>query len=95
MNYEQLVSGTSRQGAVSHPTVVENQSGEDHGLRGKIMEHLADRFVAAFTAVVALFTGLLVNATIGLQRSTDKLWEAGERQIAVAKLAADGIGGGG
>jgi hypothetical protein len=89
MNYEQLVSGTPRQGAVSHPTVIEKQSGEDHGLRGKMMEHLADWFVAAFTAVVALFTGLLVNATIGLQRSTDKLWEAGERQMAVAKVAAD------
>ncbi len=38
---------------------------------------------------VALFTGLLVWATAGLRRSTDKLWEAGERQISVAQKSAE------
>lgn len=38
---------------------------------------------------VAIFTGLLVYVTYRLVKSTNKLWEAGERQIAIAKQAAD------
>jgi len=39
--------------------------------------------------VVGSFTGFLVVATVMLWLSTHKLWKAGERQIAVAKRAAD------
>ena len=37
---------------------------------------------------VAIFTGLLVYVTFRLVKSTNRLWEAGERQIAVAESAA-------
>jgi hypothetical protein len=40
-------------------------------------------------AVIALFTIVLAISTIGLWRSTRKLWEAGEKQIAVAAFAAN------
>ncbi len=40
------------------------------------LDHLPDWFVALFTAVLSLFTGLL-------WWSTDKLWKAGERQMAL------------
>ena len=45
-------------------------------------EHAPDWFVAIFTA-------LLVFVTYRLVQSTNKLWEAGERQIIVAQKAAD------
>lgn len=40
-------------------------------------------------AVIAAFTIILAISTIGLWRSTRKLWEAGEKQIAVAAFAAN------
>jgi hypothetical protein len=43
--------------------------------------------VAAFTAVLALSTIGLWLATVSLQRTTNNLWRAGERQIAVAQQA--------
>lgn len=45
-------------------------------------EHAPDWFVAAFT-------GLLAFITYRLVQSTNKLWEAGERQIIVAEKAAN------
>jgi hypothetical protein len=45
-------------------------------------EHTPDWFVAAFT-------GLLAFVTYRLVQSTNKLWEAGERQITAAQKAAD------
>lgn len=44
--------------------------------------------VAAFTVVPAFSTIGLWIATIGLQRSTNKLWESGERQIEITRSAA-------
>ena len=46
------------------------------------LDHAPDWFVA-------IFTGLLVIVTIRLVQSTNKLWAAGERQIAVAEKGAD------
>lgn len=40
-------------------------------------------------AVIAAFTIVLAISTIGLWRSTRKLWEAGEKQIAIAAFAAN------
>jgi hypothetical protein len=45
------------------------------------LDHLPDWFVALFTAVLSIFTGLL-------WWSTNKLWKAGERQIGAALKAA-------
>ena len=44
-------------------------------------DHAPDWFVAVFTGVLAFITYRLVQ-------STNKLWEAGERQIGVAEKAA-------
>jgi hypothetical protein len=46
------------------------------------LDHLPDWFVA-------VFTGFLVYVTNRLVKSTNKLWEAGEKQIAAARAAAD------
>lgn len=55
----------------------------------KFLDHLPDWFVAMFTGLLVYVTYRLVKATSDLRISTDRLWEAGERQIAVAKQAAD------
>jgi len=47
--------------------------------------------VAAFTAVLALSTIGLWLATVSLQRSTNNLWKAAERQIAVAQQASEHV----
>jgi hypothetical protein len=48
---------------------------------GQVLSH-AETWTALATIAIAVFT-------YTLKRSTDKLWAAGERQIAVAKEAAD------
>jgi hypothetical protein len=51
-----------------------------------IKSHDNDKaIVAAFTIVLGLSTIGLWIATFGLQRSTKKLWEAGEKQISLAQ----------
>jgi hypothetical protein len=44
---------------------------------------------AIFAGLLTLFTWRLWRATSGLKESTDKLWEAGERQFNLAKATAD------
>lgn len=56
---------------------------------GTFIDHTPDWFVALFTLGLVGITYRLVTATIGLRESTDKLWEAGERQIGIAKRSAD------
>ena len=46
-------------------------------------------FLVLLTLVIAGFTGTLWKATSGLKESTDKLWAAGEKQIAAAQTAAN------
>src|SRR5436190_17884348 len=55
---------------------------------GWFMDHLPDWFVAIFTGLLVYVTYRLVKATGDLRQSTDKLWEAGERQIGVAQQSA-------
>jgi hypothetical protein len=45
--------------------------------------------VAIGTIVLAAFTVSLWSATNQLRRSTDRLWQAGERQIDVARTSAE------
>jgi hypothetical protein len=45
-------------------------------------------FSALFAAAVAVLTWYLCKATIGLRESTDKLWDAGERQIKTSRKVA-------
>lgn len=47
---------------------------------GDFIEDNHNAIVALFTIVVACFTGTLWWATRGLRKSTDKLWEAAEKQ---------------
>jgi hypothetical protein len=49
---------------------------------GKILDALGVAITALATIAIAWFT-------LSLRRSTDKLWEAGERQIALARESAD------
>ena len=39
--------------------------------------------------ITAIATGFIAWFTLSLRRSTDKLWDAGERQIALARESAD------
>ena len=52
------------------------------GWYAPFLEHLADWFVAAFT-------GLLAFVTYRLVESTNRLWQAGERQLSIAKETAE------
>ena len=44
--------------------------------------------VGGFTLVLAFITAWLVWATLGLRESTDRLWDAGERQIKLSRSVA-------
>ena len=44
--------------------------------------------MGSFTLLLVVVTGWLVYTTSGLRQSTDKLWEAGERQIELARETA-------
>ena len=56
---------------------------------GEAIEAHNGAIVAVATIFIAGFTYQLRAATIGLKDSTNKLWEAGEKQYGVAKQAAD------
>lgn len=56
--------------------------GSKHGGERKQESHWYDTFFDHMPDwFVALFTGVLVCVTVALVRSTNKLWEAGERQL--------------
>ncbi|CAN5688891.1 hypothetical protein BH10PSE6_BH10PSE6_47990 [soil metagenome] len=55
-----------------------NESGQEGRWYDTFLDHTPDWFVAAFTAVLSVITFLLV-------RSTNRLWEAGERQLGLAE----------
>ncbi|MCP1915415.1 hypothetical protein J2R96_007895 [Bradyrhizobium elkanii] len=52
------------------------------------LNHTPDWFVALFTALLTFVTYRLVSTTGDLRDSTDRLWEAGERQIELARTTA-------
>jgi hypothetical protein len=72
-------------------------SGQDSATDCSVFQGPIFRFLIWFAnafedhgeAVIAAFTIVLAISTIGLWRSTKKLWEAGEKQIAVAAFAAN------
>jgi hypothetical protein len=89
-------------GAPTHASICEENSQthadscSSHNIAFVVIRHVVKffddhngSFSALFAAAVAIFTWFLWKATVGLGASTDKLWAAGERQIAVAKDAAD------
>src|SRR5580704_8617469 len=51
--------------------------------------HIAEWLIAFFNGLLVFVTYRLVTTTGDLRRSTDKLWAAGEQQIAVALIAAN------
>jgi len=56
---------------------------------GEHIDSVAAGFSALATIFIAWFTFALFSATRQLKESTDKLWEAGERQVGVARDAAE------
>jgi hypothetical protein len=50
-----------------------------------------DWLIAVFKGLLVFFTYSLVTTTKDLRRSTDKLWEAGERQISVARSNTEAL----
>jgi hypothetical protein len=69
---------------VTNPITDKNQSKrkQEDNWYNTFADHAPDWFVA-------IFTGLLVYVTYRLVKSTNKLWEAGERQIKVAENAVN------
>lgn len=69
----------------ARPNNVANEHPHEGSQKGKwydtFLNHTPDWFVAAFTALLTFVTYRLVT-------STNKLWEAGERQIALARETA-------
>lgn len=55
---------------------------------GTFKEHTAEWLIAIFNGLLVYVTYRLVTTTGDLRRSTDKLWEAGEKQIDIAGRAA-------
>jgi hypothetical protein len=83
---------TEQQHTKSVGTVVEQ---EQHSKRGQksnwydtFLNHTPDWFVAIFTGLLTFVTYRLVSTTGGLKTSTDRLWEAGERQIELSRETA-------
>jgi hypothetical protein len=76
---------------VTDPAAKENPS--EGKQKGKwydtFLEHPAEWLIAIFNGLLVYVTYRLVTTTGDLRESTDRLWEAGERQIAVAKQSAD------
>jgi len=86
-NETQQPQGTTQKDFGGSPAITENaQTGKSH----QNDEGKSEFWSAKLTDwLLALLTGLLVLFTYRLWKSTDKLWVAGERQIAVAGEAAD------
>lgn len=74
------VPGSVATNAVTHKQGAQGHQQKDW--KNYFLDHLPDWFVAAFT-------GLLVYVTLLLVKSTNRLWEAGERQIKVAERSAE------
>jgi hypothetical protein len=55
----------------------------------RIFEKPTDWLLALFTLFLVIYTRRLYQATADLRQSTDKLWEAGERQIEAVQKNAD------
>jgi hypothetical protein len=55
----------------------------------RLFEKPTDWLLALFTLFLVIYTRRLYQATSDLRRSTDKLWEAGERQIEVVQKNAE------
>jgi hypothetical protein len=75
------------QRGTEHSTGAQKSTKEDvkHGF----WEKTADDPVAYFTLWMVAFTGVLAVSTVGLGIATVFLWRAGEKQIAVARDAAN------
>ena len=84
-NYQDPPAQTERQNA--GPTHPNGTAREDNSLGQKkrwystFLDHTPDWFVA-------IFTGLLAVVTLLLVRSTNKLWDAGERQLRLTRVVA-------
>lgn len=76
---------TEQQHAVSNSvSSQQEQHGKGHqkgNWYDTFLNHTPDWFVALFTALLGFVTYRLVSTTGDLRDSTDKLWEAGERQL--------------
>jgi hypothetical protein len=84
---EQPAAAEQSDGAIPRPVAnaVANKDRSEGKQEGKwystFLDHTPDWFVAIFTALLTYVTYRLVKTTGNLRQSTDKLWEAGERQI--------------
>lgn len=73
----------AREAASKNQTVKDDSEGDEETLwYNTFLEHMPDWFVA-------LFTGFLTIVTWRLVVSTNKLWEAGERQLKVGQASVD------
>ena len=70
-------------------TALDKRRGVEQRTHDPFTNHAPDWFVAIFTGFLVYVTYRLVTTTGDLRRSTDKLWEAGERQIAHLERAAE------
>jgi len=76
--------------AIADPSAEKNhREGQQKGnWYDTFFEHLAEWLIAVFNGLLVYVTYRLVTTTGDLRASTDRLWNAGERQIAVADKAA-------
>ncbi|WP_316395019.1 hypothetical protein [Bradyrhizobium sp. 33ap4] len=92
-NYEAQPAKSEQQHAVSgRPAGQQEQHAEGHqkgSWYDTFLNHTPDWFVALFTALLTFVTYRLVSTTGDLRASTDRLWEAGERQIELSRETAD------
>lgn len=82
---------TEQQYAVSSGAVAEQEKhkgGQKSSWYDTFLNHTPDWLVATFTALLTFVTYRLVSTTGDLRASTDRLWEAGERQIELARETA-------
>ena len=84
---------TEQQHAVSGGASPQYEQHAKGSQKGKwydtFLNHTPDWFVAIFTALLSFVTYRLVSTTGDLRGSTDKLWEAGERQIGISSQMAE------
>src|SRR5262249_29809426 len=65
------------------------QGAEQHGPLRRFWNWTTHDPVAFYTFILAIFTAVLAISTVGLGVATIGLYRAGERQIAVAEIAAN------
>jgi hypothetical protein len=65
-----------------------SKGGQKSNWYDTFLNYTPDWFVAIFTGLLSFVTYRLVTSTGGLKTSTDRLWEAGERQIELSRETA-------